>query len=124
MITDLVLSGLRGEVKCMTSGAEKRRFLYKTDCVAALVKLFDGPLRTAEIAGPEWITIRGVAEEIARQLNVGVSLGNLKGSEAPIDPTELLPAWAPQVSLTEGIANVISEARVYLGQGRAAEVQR
>jgi nucleoside-diphosphate-sugar epimerase len=122
VITDLVLSGLRGEVKCMTTGAEKRRFLYKTDCVAALTRLFDGPLQTAEIAGPEWITIREVGEEIGRQLNVNVSVGKQKGSEAPIDPTELLPDWSPKVSLSEGIANVIREARAYLGDARAAEV--
>lgn len=124
VITDLVLSGLRGEVKCMTSGEEKRRFLYKTDCVSGLIRLFDGPLKTAEIAGSNWITIREVAEEVGRQLNVKVSLGNRKGSEAPIDPVELLPDWTPQVGLADGVAQVIAEARAYLGHARAAEPQQ
>ncbi|MDX6528258.1 MAG: hypothetical protein QOH41_548 [Blastocatellia bacterium] len=120
VITDLVLSGLRGRVKCMTNGEEKRLFLYKSDCVAALAALFDSPLQTAEIAGPGWLRIREVAEEIARQLNVDIELGKTKGSEVPIDPTELLPNWQPQVSLSEGIANVISDARKYLGQNDSA----
>jgi nucleoside-diphosphate-sugar epimerase len=114
VITDLVLSGLQGRVKCMTTGAEKRRFLYKTDCVAAITDLFDGPLNTAEIAGSEWVTIREVAEEIARQLNVDAEFGTVRGSEAPVDPKELLPDWQPRVSLQEGLAQVISEARAYL----------
>jgi len=114
VVTDLVLSGLRGHVKCMTTGAEKRLFLYKSDCVAALLMLFDSSLQTAEIAGPKWLKVSEVAEEVARQLNVEIELGQLKGSEVPIDPTELLPHWRPMVPLSEGIANVIVDARVYL----------
>src|ERR1700686_3255465 len=114
VITDLVLSGLKGRVKCMTTGEEKRRFLYKTDCVAAIMDLFDGSLKTAEIAGVEWVTIREVAEEIARQLDVDVEFGQARGSEAPVDPQELLPGWAPKVSLREGLSEVIAEARRYL----------
>jgi nucleoside-diphosphate-sugar epimerase len=120
VITDLVLSGVRGRVKCMTSGEEKRLFLYKTDAVAAFLALFDGPLQTAEIAGPRWLSIRAVAEEIARQLGVEVEVGSARGSEVPIDPVELLPNWTPQVSLTEGIARVIAEAKQYLHQEQGA----
>jgi nucleoside-diphosphate-sugar epimerase len=120
VVTDLVLSGLRGgPVRTMTTGEERRRFLYKTDCVEALIRLFDSELQTAEIAGPEWTRIRDVAGEVARQLNVGVEAGALKGSEAPVDPTELLPGWEPRVSLGEGLGLVIEEARAYLGRERA-----
>ena len=115
VITDLVLSGLtRGRVTCLTDGRERRRFIYKTDCVAALIKLFDGPQQTAEIAGPEWVTIRQVGEEVARQLGVEFEPGTAPGSEVMIDPKELLPDWQPQVSLREGIATVIADARAYL----------
>ena len=122
VVTDLVLSELRGRVKCMTSGEEKRLFLYKTDAVAALLSLFDGPLQTAEIAGPAWLSIREAAEEIARQLGVEVELGEAKGSEVPIDPRELLPNWQPKVTLAEGIAAVIFEAREYLSRNQSAAV--
>ncbi len=114
VVTDLVLSGLHGRVKCMTTGDEKRRFLYKTDCGAAIIDLFDGSLNTAEIAGGEWVTIRDVAEEIARQLNVDAEFGRARGSEVPVDPHELMPGWAPKVSLSEGLSKVIAEARSYL----------
>jgi nucleoside-diphosphate-sugar epimerase len=115
VITDLVLSGLtRGRVTCLTDGLERRRFIYKTDCVDALLSLFEGPQQSAEVAGPEWVTIRQVGEEIARQLGVEFAAGDQSGSEVMIDPQELLPGWQPRVSLSEGIARVIADARAYL----------
>jgi nucleoside-diphosphate-sugar epimerase len=125
VITDLVLSGLRGLVKCMTNGEETRLFLYKTDCVVALLSLFEGQHQSAEIAGPNWLKIREVAEEIARQLGVQTELGKAKGSEVPIDPKELLPNWHPKVSLAEGLARVIADARAFVSQGphQAAELR-
>lgn len=115
VITDLVLSGLtRGRVISLTDGSERRRFLYKTDCVEALIKLFEESKQSAEIAGPEWVTIRQVGEEVARQLSVEFEPGALTGSEVMIDPNELLPNWEPRVDLREGIAQVIADARTHL----------
>lgn len=114
VITDLVLSGLKGQVRCMTEGSEQRRFLYKTDCVEALIQLFDGQQNSAEIAASEWTSIRQVAEEVARQLNVETHFGATKGSEFLVDPTEVLSGWTPRVSLKEGVASVIKDARLYL----------
>lgn len=115
VITDLVLSGLtRGRVTCLTDGSERRRFIYKTDSVEALIKLFEGSKQTAEIAGPEWFTIRQVGEEVARQLSAEFEPGSAAGSEVMIDPKELLPDWQPRVTLSEGIAQVIADARAYL----------
>ena len=114
VITDLVLSGCRGRVRCLTDGFEQRRFLYKTDCVEALIQLFDGPQQSAEIAASQWVTIRDVAGEVARQLNVEAQFGNAKGSECLVDPREMLPNWSPRITLAEGIAIVIAEARAYL----------
>lgn len=114
VITDLVLSGLtKGRVTCLTNGMERRRFIYKTDSAEALLKLFDGPKQSAEIAGPEWVTIRQVGEEIAHQLSVEFEPGRSSGSEVMIDPKELLPDWQPRVSLSEGISRVIADARAY-----------
>jgi nucleoside-diphosphate-sugar epimerase len=115
VITDLVLSGLtRGRISCLTDGMERRRFIYKTDCVDALMKLFDSEKQSAEFAGPEWVTIRQVGEEIGRQLGVEFEAGNAKGSEVMIDPQESLPGWQPGVTLSEGISRVIADARRYL----------
>jgi nucleoside-diphosphate-sugar epimerase len=125
VITDLVLSGLtRGRVTCMTNGSERRRFIYKTDCVEALIKLCEGSKQTAEIAGSEWVTIRQVGEEIARQLGVEFAAGSALGSEVMIDPQELLTDWQPRVSLREGISRVIADARAYLPAAASAGSHR
>lgn len=118
VVTDLVLSGLtRGRIQCLTDGNEHRRFIYKNDCAAALVALFDGERRSADIAGPEWLSIREVAGEIARQLNVeDIGFGDVKGSEIIVDPDNLLPDWRPEVSFPDGVARVIADARAYLGR--------
>lgn len=121
VITDLVLSGLiRDRVTCLTDGSERRRFIYKTDCVEALIKLCEGSKQTAEIAGSEWVTIRQVGEEIARQLGVEFEAGSALGSEVMIDPQELMTDWQPRVSLSEGIARVIADARAYLPTAASA----
>jgi nucleoside-diphosphate-sugar epimerase len=115
VITDLVLSGLtKNKIVCLTTGLERRKFVYKTDCAAALIRLADGSEQLAEIAGPEWVTIRQVAEEIGRQLGVEVEPGALEGSEVMIDPEHVLSGWEPKVALSEGISRVINDARVYL----------
>jgi nucleoside-diphosphate-sugar epimerase len=119
VITDLVLSGLtRGRVSCLTDGAERRRFIYKTDCAAALIGLFESSQQSAEFAGPEWVTIRQVGEEVARQLSVEFEPGTKQGSEVMIDPVNLLPDWRPRVTLSDGIAQVIADARAYLPNER------
>lgn len=121
VVTDLVLSGLvEGRVKCLTNGVERRRFIYKSDCVEAIIRLFDSELPTADIAGDRWVSIREVAEEVARQLNVETEFSNATGAEIIVDPQNLLPGWRPKVDLSEGITTVINDARAFL-KSREAE---
>lgn len=115
VITDLVLSGLAdGRVRCLTTGRERRRFLYKTDGAEALLALFESTEGKGDFAGSEWLTISQVAGEVARQIGVPVELGTSEGTEVMVDPEKLLTGWEPRVSLGEGIARVIEEARAFL----------
>jgi nucleoside-diphosphate-sugar epimerase len=117
VVTDLALSGLvEGRITTMTRGNERRRFIYKSDCVDALITFFDSSKATVDIAGEEWITIGQLAEEIARQLNVEITLGQKEGEEVMIDPEETLPGWRQSISLKDGIAKVIADARNFLEQ--------
>lgn len=121
VVTDHILSGLtRGRVTCLTNGEERRRLLYKSDCALALLTLFDSSLDAADIAGPEWVSIRSLAEEVARQLDVPVELGSHPGDEVLIDPQRLVPGWVPVVPLAQGIATVIEEARESLASSCSA----
>ncbi len=93
VVTDLVLSGLvDGWIRTMTTGDERRRFIYKTDCVNSLIQFFDSDQMTVDIAGEEWISIRQLAEEVARQLGVDIEFGHKSGEEVMIDPKEY--CWA------------------------------
>jgi nucleoside-diphosphate-sugar epimerase len=115
VMTDLILSGLtEGRVRCLTQGRERRRLLYKTDSALALIALAESGQPAADIAGDAWLTVGGVASEVARQLGVPVVLGDRAGSEVPVDPRHLLASWRPRVSLEEGVARVIDDARAYL----------
>lgn len=114
VVTDLVLSGLAGKkVRTMTTGKERRRFIYKADCASQLISFFDSDLQTTDIAGDRWITISELAFEIASQLNVDCQLGEANGEEVMLDPLNLYPWKQPLTSLQAGIGLVINEARFY-----------
>lgn len=115
VITDLVLSGLvRGRIECLTSGSERRRFLYKEDCALGLMTLFDGADARGDLAGSEWVSIRTVAAEIAEQLSIGATFGTAAGDEVMIDPIQPVSGWRPTIPLKEGIARVVAEAQRFL----------
>lgn len=112
VMTDFVVSGLvDGKVKCKTNGKERRRFLYKSDCVNALIDLFDGTHTKSDIAGGKWYSVKDIAEKVANQLGVGVEMGSVEGEELITDPKNTTPST---VSLNEGIQCVIEEGRKYL----------
>lgn len=115
VMTDLVISGLTGGVvRMMTTGMERRRFIYKSDCARLLRTFFDSAAPTIDIAGDQWIRISELAAEVARQLDCPFQPGELTGEEFLIDPEMALPVGAQQVSLAAGVAQVIAEARQYL----------
>lgn len=121
VITDLVISGLtEGTVRMMTTGQERRRFIYKSDCARLLREFYDSGLMEVDIAGPEWLRIEELAAEVARQLNLPISPGALIGEEVLIDPLVELPAAKFEISVAEGVRLVIDEARSYLMRSATA----
>ncbi|MGE3949416.1 MAG: NAD-dependent epimerase/dehydratase family protein [Blastocatellales bacterium] len=115
VITDLVISGLtQGVVRTMTTGEERRRFIYKSDCARNLIEFFDGDLRKIDIAGDRWIKIRELASEVASQLNVDMATGALPGEEVMIDPDVTASNHNNRIPIPEGVRLVIEDARRYL----------
>ena len=117
VVTDLVLSGLCTKtVNVLTTGAERRRFIYKSDCARMLKSFFDSNLRSVDIAGDSWITISDLASEIGRQLNKPMSVGSLIGDELLVDPKPSILIHTEAISLQCGIQKVIEDAIKYLKQ--------
>lgn len=115
VVTDLVLSGLQTDsVKMMTTGKERRRFIYKSDSVRLLKQFFDSDLKSIDIAGERWISILELATEVAKQLNRPLTSGDLIGEEVILDPVNTISSVKPNVSLEMGVKYVINEARDYL----------
>jgi nucleoside-diphosphate-sugar epimerase len=120
VIPDMALAGLmQKRIRCMTSGAERRRFLFVDDTARGLIGLFESSLRAADFGGPEWVPIRDVVLEVAGQLGVEAEFGPEAGTEVMVAPQNLVPGWRPQVSLPEGIGRVIADARRYLAEREA-----
>jgi nucleoside-diphosphate-sugar epimerase len=121
VIPDLVLTGLRERrIRCRTSGAERRRLLYKTDCVEGMIRFFDQPIRSCDLAGEEWHSIAEVAAVVAQLVDAELSFADGKGTEVLLDPSSQLSGWAPAVPLVEGIGMVVADARRYVASGEAS----
>jgi nucleoside-diphosphate-sugar epimerase len=114
-VTDFVFSGLQqGVIRLRSSGQERRRLLYKSDCVRALLVAFDAMASGVDIAGPEWVSVRHVADRIGRLLGVEVQPGAARGLEVMRDPQRAPTHWHPLVGLDEGLALVAGEVRRFL----------
>jgi nucleoside-diphosphate-sugar epimerase len=108
LIPDLILQGIRNRrISLMTSGAERRQFLHAVDCAKGLVAQRDCQQPIADLTSGEWITVRSVAECVARQLDCPLELGDNPGYESMIEPINKLPGWHPAIDLSDGIRRVI-----------------
>lgn len=112
LVPDLVKQGVgKGRINLMTSGGEKRQFLYAADCAKALIVQREVGQSVADITSGEWIPVSLVAETVACQLNCELVLGDEPGYESLVDPVNHLPNWRPEVDLEEGIARCIEKMK-------------
>lgn len=119
VVTDFTVAALTGgPIQCRTTGEERRRLLYKSDCAQALVQLFDGDEVYADVAGERWITVRELALRIATARGVEARFGDELGEEVPIDPLAPVPGWKPSVPFEQGLQLVLRDAEQYLTQAR------
>jgi len=102
-------------IHLQTSGQERRQFIFVGDCAEALVQLRETPdCSYADITAPPWFTIKQVADEIGRQLNVPVFTDKTIGYDKIVIPQKPLVGWTPKISLEEGISRVISKAKEFI----------
>jgi nucleoside-diphosphate-sugar epimerase len=119
VITDFLKLAMSGkDIQMLTDGSETRQFLHVDDCIQCLYslsKLYHYIDRQIiyHVTSFEWITIRHVAEEIAKKLSVKVIPGPgtdqiQKGFK--IQPNDhVRKYWSPSMSLSQGIDKLIEE---------------
>jgi len=111
LIPDLIWKGFSGKIQLISNGEETRQFLYVRDCVEALVHQFDVNQKYADITSGKWISIKEVARDIGRKLNVEIRLGSKPGNPSIYNPQIFLQGWSPRFSLSEGLNKTIEDAK-------------
>jgi nucleoside-diphosphate-sugar epimerase len=111
VIPDLIADALKNnEIELMTTGEEKRQFIYVEDCVRNLAKVSNMPLQEYHLTNGKWISILEVAQIIGQQLDVSVTAGSIKGYFNPVNTNESYKEFEFRFSLEEGIQKVIEKA--------------
>jgi nucleoside-diphosphate-sugar epimerase len=109
VISDLVTQAIKTkEIKIMTTGEEKRQFIYIDDvCKAWHLALENNLKGKYDITSFEWVKIIDVANIIGRLTGAKVIPGKIIGS-TPITPIKgKIPGWFPEIGLEEGLKKMI-----------------
>lgn len=117
VVADFVHQALTtGEIKMLTTGEERRQFIHIDDvCRAFHSALSERLSGLYDVTSFEWVTIREVAEIIAKKTGAQLIAGNRIGS-TPITPMQgKIPGWLPAVNLREGLHRMIEEVRDQFG---------
>ncbi len=108
---DIVSQAIRGSIKIMTSGAERRQFIHVDDCAEALLHQRDSGQPFVDITSGEWIPIRELAQTVAKLTGATLELGEKAGYESLIEPDRLIQGWKPKLSLEQGLKRVIDRMK-------------
>ena len=107
VISDLVHQGSSGHIHLQTSGDERRQFISSQDCARALIHQRDTGQAFADITSGEWIRIKDLARIVADAMGAVLDLKTEPGYESLVEPTRRLAGWEPEISLAQGVDDVI-----------------
>lgn len=113
VVSDFVYQALHeGEIKMLTTGAEKRQFIHINDvCTAWHTALANNIKGKHDVTSFEWVPVIDVANIIAKHTGAKVIPGEKIGS-TPLTPISgKISGWNPTVALEEGLINMIEEAK-------------
>ena len=121
VISDFVFQAVsKGSIEMMTDGSEWRQFTHLADLSRAFTLVFNQELdnQLYDASSYEKVTVRQVAEIIAKECKVKIIPGKKKGESPPATSQGKLPGWLPQISLKAGVINMIKDARELKGKGQ------
>lgn len=117
VITHFISMAKRGKIEMLTSGAEKRQFLYVTDCCECMEILMNNFYaiqdKNFDVSSFVWTKIIDVAQIISDIFKCEVIPGKLEDDvqrNELVDPRgEILQYWQPTTNIIEGIKLCVNE---------------
>lgn len=110
VVADFIHQALtNGEIRMLTDGEELRQLVYVEDACRAFHAALDQEVQGVfDVTSFEWVRIRDVAELIGELTKATVVPGSKQGS-TPFTPLRgRIPGWLPQVSLRDGLSQMIA----------------
>lgn len=117
VITDFAHMALtHGVISMRTDGAERRDFLHTEDCARGLERVMElhpalGPVDPVCLASGTWTSIREIAQIVADLFDARIEPGSNEDlfAESTSFPPRIgdLAGWRPQISLPEGVRDVV-----------------
>lgn len=113
VVADFVYQAVtNGEIKMLTTGEEQRQFIYIDDVCCAFHQALSQNLQGIyDVSSFEWVSVRDIAEIIAKHAGAKVIPGDNIGS-TPITPmVGKVTGWIQNVSLDEGLGRMVAEQK-------------
>ena len=121
VISDFVYQAVtKGSIDMMTDGSEWRQFTHLADLSRVFTLVFNQELdnQLYDASSYEKVTIRQVAEIIAKETKVKIIPGKKKGESPQASNQGRLPGWLPQITLKAGIIKMVKEVRILKKNGQ------
>lgn len=107
VIPDLITQAKQGAISLLTSGEERRQFLHADDVADALILQRETGQALADVTSGTWVSIREVADIVAREFDTQIVPGANSGYESLVEPSDWLDDWQPTIDLVAGLRMVI-----------------
>lgn len=101
-----------GEVRMLTTGEERRQFIHIDDVCRGFHQALSQNLQGIyDVSSFEWVSVREIADIIARHASAKVIPGEKTGS-TPVTPMMgKVTGWIQNVSLEEGLGRMVAELK-------------
>jgi len=113
VVSDFVRQALStGEIRMLTTGEEKRRFIHISDACRAFHMAFENGARgTFDVSSSDWVSVLEIAKIISGETGCRVIPGRQPGSTHVMSNRGTLPGWAARIQLREGLRRLIGQMR-------------
>lgn len=114
VISDMIMQAItKKEIRLLTSGIEKRKFVHLEDiCIAYELMLQNHLGKIFDVSAGDYISILDIANIISLHTGAKVIPGESIGQTPNVLELPQTPNWSPKIELEQGIENMINEAKM------------